>query len=222
MMMIVPSISRKNSLELWSLSRCLRTVASWRTFICRGTNHFTWVVTGHHHYVAVVEDVEGAAPGGYPFYPIVFSALSNWGGQFMLLKSGPNFKSFIVIIITGHLVNLWDVFFPAVSFHNKGQLEIQWLWWWTQWTLLWWTWRWCCKGCLLKEATKAISPIIIKNEDNLPHHHHHDNPDNTFVGYFILVASASSFLFSKVLDLKLCFLFALSVTQWVIWVLLSE
>ena len=31
----------------------------------------------------------------------------------------------------------------------------------------------------------------------------------TFVGYFLLVSSASSFLLSKVLDLKLCFLFAL-------------
>ena len=120
MMMIVPSISRKNSLEVGSLSRCLRTVASWRTFICRGTNHFTWVVTGHHHYVAVVEDVEGAAPGGYPFYPIVFSALSNWGGQFLLLKSGPNSKSFIVIIIIGAPCQSLGCLFPRGIFPQQG------------------------------------------------------------------------------------------------------
>ena len=67
-----------------------------------------------------------------------------------------------------------------------------------------------------------ISKRYLKRRSLVDHHYHNQdynrNNDLTFVGYFLLVSAASSFLLSNVRDLKLCFLFALTNPHMIIMV----
>ena len=55
-------------------------------------------------------------------------------------------------------------------------------------------------SCNFNSGVMLIILMIVMNDEG----HDHDDDEDALVGYLFLVSSASSFLISSVLDLKLC------------------